>query len=68
MHAWNVIADIAVPLKNHGVFFFISFIKLMKLKHVLIANSNLRKNIHFSAEHVFISSGYFYAATACEFP
>ena len=36
MHACNVIADIAVPLKNHVVFLYL-FYSIEELRNVLIA-------------------------------
>ena len=62
MHACNVIADIAIPLKNHGVYFVFLFLNRRTKQ-----NSNLQRNIHVTAEHVFITSGYLYAATAYKF-
>ena len=63
MHAINAFADLAVPLKVHGVF-YISLLNQCFVSRIRICGEILR---HVNAEHMFISNGYMYlyAPTAC---
>ena len=65
MHAWNYIADIAVPLKNQGVFFYI-FLLNRWAKKCFDGRIQICVEIYISL-HVFISHRYLYAANACNF-
>ena len=51
--------------KITGYFYF--FLKIYKLKNIFIAEFESQRNTHVTAEHVYISSGYLYAATARKF-
>ena len=61
MHACNVIADIAVKITWYFLYFFYL---IDEVRNVLIAEFESQRNTHVAAEHVFISSGYLYAATS----
>ena len=67
MHACYVIADIAVPLKNHGVIFL--FLLLSRwTKTYFDSRIPMCGEICTSLQHVFIYKGYIYAATALQYP
>ena len=51
--------------KTTGFLYFFDY--LMNKEMFCLWNSNLRRNIYSTAEHVFISNRYLYAATACTF-